>query len=83
MNICCMWCQVIGYSSPEGNASANERLSQARARRLARALSAAGVPEDVVASSGHGSPRHSGADLSAEQVADNRGASVRVRLEGL
>ena len=64
--------QVVGFTDTTGSADVNKRLSEARAKNVADALVAGGVPADVIESSASGE-----GDLAVSTPDDTREADNR------
>ena len=62
--------QVIGHTDSQGDAAANQRLSEQRAQQVRASLVAAGLARDRVGAQGRG---------AAEPVADNGTAAGRAK----
>lgn len=72
---------VDGYADPRGPAAYNQELSLRRARSVAAALGAAGVPAERITITGHGADdAPECGDADADDYALERRVSVRVEL---
>jgi OOP family OmpA-OmpF porin len=76
--------KVVGHADPTGNAKANLRLSEARAKSIKSYLIAKGVKPNVIITSGMGDTQpvvQCAADLPKEQLKDCHAPTRRVEIE--
>ena len=76
--------KVVGHADPTGNAKANMRLSEARAKSIKSYLIAKGVKPNVIITSGMGDTQpvvQCAADLPKEQLKDCHAPNRRVEIE--
>ncbi len=76
--------KVVGHADPTGNAAANQRLSEARARSIKSYLVAKGVKPGVIMTSGLGDTQpvvHCDSAMPREHLRDCHAPNRRVEIE--